>query len=145
MPSELDCVSRHEAAHACVFMKMGRFDKVWIWAGPGRVRGMVEHPVTDPGDPVWLAIGHYAGPVAEQLYSGVGLADQWWSAVDYRQARAALGRVPGRNDFGWVIPHTREIVRDCWPDIDRLARLLLHHGGTLSYDRCVELMGGASR
>ena len=115
----------HESGHIAGYLRFNwRFGRVRIWeTDDGEVKGSVNSPA-GKYDPFPRAICCMAGPVAEEVLTGVPLEEQT-SYRDINMAREALARIElaDRFDERSVIPFTKLLVEYNWPVICALA----HH------------------
>jgi hypothetical protein len=132
--------SWHECGHVAGYLHFRwRFGGVKIWQDDnGQICGSVLSPAANYNC-FARAICCMAGPVAEQLLTGVPIAEQTASDGDIRMAKQALARVGKDFDIASVIPTTRLLIESEWETIQVVASQLLARK-QLDYDDVVRLI-----
>jgi hypothetical protein len=118
--------SWHECGHVAGYLHFcWRFGGVKIWRDDnGQICGSVVSPAANYNC-FARAICCMAGPVAEELLTGVPIAEQTASAGDIAMAKEALARVGKEFDIAVVIPATRLLIESAWETLQVIGSQLL--------------------
>jgi hypothetical protein len=130
----------HESGHCAAYFRFNwPFYSVSIFEVHGEVLGSVHAPAGRYNCTA-KAVACLAGPLAEELHSGIGFAElaRAGSRTDIAMAQDALSRI-GSPDFDRLLPFARSLVAQDWPFIRLITAALLQYR-QLDYAEVLQLV-----